>query len=467
MNEVELQQAKTYRDRVSTVTETGDRNWVFASKARGFFTNLRKYFAWFYLAIFFIIPLIYVNDMPLVMFNIPEAKFIIFGKIFWPQDFFVLAISMITGIVFIALFTVIFGRLFCGWACPQTIFMEFVFRKIEWAIEGSSNEQRKLRTLPWTARKIRIKLAKHSIFMAVSLLISHTFLAYIFGYKEVIVMMTEPISNHSGLFGGLVIFTLLFYAVYAYVRDIICTTICPYGRLQSVLFDKDTMQIAYDYKRGEERGFLRKNETRKDGDCIDCSKCVQVCPTGIDIRNGLQMECVGCTACVDACDEVMHKVGFEKGLIRYASENEIEGKGKFHFNRRVKSYTFLLISLFGFIAFLVAKQRPVDTIISRVKGQLFQEVGKDSVSNLFSAKIINKTNKPKVLDLRLEGSHGRIKWLSNSEKVIQRESKDELTFFVVLPNTEVQKRKIDISIAVYGNNKKIEQVKTTFLGPFK
>ena len=467
MNEEELQKAKTYRDRVSTVTKEGNRNWVFATKPKGFFTNLRKYFAWFYLAIFFIMPLIYVNDMPLVMFNFPEAKFIIFGKIFWPQDFFIFAVSMVTGIVFIALFTVIYGRLFCGWTCPQTIFMEFVFRKIEWWIEGSPNEQRKRRKAPWDAKKIRIKLTKHIIFLAVSLLISHTFLAYIFGYKEVAVMMTEPLSKHAGLFTGLIIFTLLFYGVYAYVRDIICTTVCPYGRLQGVLFDKDTMQIAYDYKRGEERARLRKKEERTAGDCIDCNKCVHVCPTGIDIRDGLQMECVGCTACIDACDEVMEKVGFKKGLIRYASENEIEGKGKFHFNRRMKAYTILLIGLFGFIAFLIGTRKPVDTIISRVKGQLFQKVGEDSMSNLFSAKVINKTNKTKTLDLRLEGGAGRIKWLTNKEHIMHRESKDELTFFVVLPNTSVQKRKTDISISVYGNNEKIETVETTFLGPFK
>jgi len=332
--------------------------------------------------------------MPLVLFNFIDSKFIIFGKIFWPQDFFIFAVSMVAGIIFIALFTVIFGRLFCGWVCPQTIFMEFVFRKVEWLIEGSPNEQRKLSNAPWNAQKIRKKVLKHSLFILISFLISHTFLAYIFGYKELGRMMAEPMSENAGLIFGLFIFTFLFYGIFAFVRDIVCTTICPYGRLQGVLFDKDTIQIAYDYKRGEDRAKLKKKEERTAGDCIDCNKCVQVCPTGIDIRDGLQMECVGCTACIDACDDVMEKGGFDKGLIRYASENEIEGKGKFHFNKRMKAYSVLLLALLGFIGFLVATRNDIDTVVSRVKGQLYQEINDDSLSNLYSVKIINKTADP-------------------------------------------------------------------------
>jgi cytochrome c oxidase accessory protein FixG len=467
MNEEELLKGSTYRDRVSTVDNSGSRNWVYASKPKGKFTNWRNLFNIFYLLIFFTLPLIYINGAPVVLFNFPEAKFIIFTKIFWPQDFFIFAVSMVAGIVFVALFTVIYGRLFCGWACPQTVFMEFVFRKIEWWIEGSPNEQKKLNKARWNVAKVRKKLLKHTVFLAISFLISHTFLAYIFGFRELRHMMSEPMSSHTGLVFGLVIFTLLFYGVFAYVRDIVCTTICPYGRLQGVLFDNDTIQIAYDYNRGEERALLNKKETRTAGDCIDCHKCVQVCPTGIDIRNGLQMECVGCTACIDACDEVMEKIGFEKGLIRYASENEISGKGKFHFNKRMKAYSVLLAGLLLFITYLIASRNPVDTIVSRVKGQLYQEVGSDTLSNLFSARIINKTRSPKEIMLKVSGGKGHVRIIGDNLQLISGESQNEITFFVELPNTEIKMRKTNLSIEVYANNELIETKKTTFLGPFK
>ncbi len=468
MNLEELQEAESYRDRISTVDDKGKRKWVFASKVKGEFYKWRNIVSYLYLAIFFILPAIRVNDMPWIMFNFPKSTFILFGKVFWPQDFFVFAIIMIAGIVFIALFTVIFGRLFCGWACPQTVFMEFFFRRIEWWIEGSPAEQRKLRDMPWNAKKIQKKLLKHSIYLLFSFAISHTFLAYIFGLKELGQMISEGPAEHGALIFGLVIFTLLFYAVFAYVRDLVCTVVCPYGRLQGVLFDKDTMQIAYDYNRGEERARINKKETtRTAGDCIDCHRCVQVCPTGIDIRDGLQMECVGCTACIDACDEVMVKVGFQKGLIRYASENEISGKRKFTFNNRMKGYTALLIGILAFITFLIATRKPVDVMISRVKGQLFQKVEGDSISNLFSAKVFNKTKFEQQFNLKLNDINGRIKFVTPNKLQIPEQKMQEVLFFVLIPNREITKRNTKIELDVYDNEGFVQTVKTTFLGPFK
>jgi cytochrome c oxidase accessory protein FixG len=285
LREEDLLHADSYRDRVSTVTDSGKRNWIYALKPTGKWYNYRKYIAYFYLAIFFIIPFIKINDLPFMMINIPNGKFILFSKIFWPQDFFIFAIAMITFIVFIVLFTVVFGRLFCGWVCPQTVFMEFVFRPIEWLVEGSASQQRKLNEEPWTTHKIIKKSLKHFIFIVISFIISHTFLSYILGVDEIIKIISEPMSEHLVLLTGLVVFALIFYGVFAYLREIVCTTICPYGRLQGVMFDKDTMQIAYDYKRGEPRAKYKKNVIRPEGDCIGCMKCVQVCPTGIDIRD--------------------------------------------------------------------------------------------------------------------------------------------------------------------------------------
>ncbi len=224
MTDEELLEAKTFRDRVSNVTEKGQRKWIYALKPLGKWTNYRKYLAWFYLAIFFIMPFIKVNDLPFMMINILEGKFILFSKIFWPQDFFIFAIGMVTFIVFIVLFTVVFGRLFCGWVCPQTVFLEFIFRPIEWLIEGSPSHQKKLNEGPWTGEKITKKTIKHLVYLIISFAISHTFLAYILGLDEVVRIISEPLDEHVGLLSGLIFFTLLFYAVFAFVRDIVCTT---------------------------------------------------------------------------------------------------------------------------------------------------------------------------------------------------------------------------------------------------
>lgn len=467
MTEDELLHAETFRDRISTVDAKGKRNWIYALKPAGQFYRYRNLAAYVYLLVFFVLPFVKINDTPLFLINVLDSKFVLFGKIFWPQDFFIFAVGMIAFIIFIVLFTVIYGRLFCGWACPQTIFMEFVFRKMEWMIEGSPGRQKALNDGPWTVEKIWKKTLKHTLFLLFSFLIAHTFLAYILGIDEVIKIIGEPLAQHVGLLVGLIVFTLLFYGVFAFVREIICTTVCPYGRLQGVMFDKDTMQISYDYKRGEERGRLKKGEDRTKGDCIDCHKCVIVCPTGIDIRDGVQLDCVGCTACIDACDEVMDKVGFQRGLIRYASENQIANGTSFHFNTRMKAYTALLVVLTILMAVLIITRNTVDTYVSRVKGQLYQEVEGDKLSNLFEAKIINKTNKSFPIELKLENLPGEVKLVGAQEMVLKAETVNDFNFFIQIPKSEVKSRSNPISVGVYSGGKKIQTVKTKFLGPFK
>lgn len=466
MREEDLLHAESFRDRVSTVTESGKRKWIYALKPSGKFTNARNILAVFYLAIFFIMPFIKVNGMPFFMINIPEGRFIIFSKIFWPQDFFIFAIAMITFIIFIVLFTVAFGRLFCGWACPQTFLMEFVFRKIEWWIEGSPAQQRKLDEGPWTKEKILKKGLKHFVFFGISFLIANTFLSYIIGVDKLWAYIREPISQHFALLAGLLVFTFFFYGVFAYVREIVCTTICPYGRLQGVMFDKDTMQISYDYSRGEPRGKFKKGEVRTLGDCVNCFKCVAVCPTGIDIRDGVQMECVGCTACIDACDEVMEHVNLPKGLIRYASENEIREGKPFTFTPRMKAYTVLLLILTAVMITLVATRKTVDTYISRVKGQLYQVVEGDKVSNLFDAKIINKTNQNIPITLKVEDRAGEVKLVGRTDGIqLKKEAVNEVTFFVEIPKSALEGRTTNVKIGVYQDGKKLQTIKTKFLGP--
>ncbi len=469
MNDFQIYESgnEAFRDRMSGVSEDGKRNWFYVSRAKGKFTKYRDLLNYCYFALFFTLPLIRYNGRPFFMLNFPKGEFILFGKIFWPQDFFIFAVGMITLIVFIVLFTAIYGRLFCGWVCPQTVFMEGLFRKVEWWIEGSPTQQKKLDQSEWNAVKIRKRGAKHIAFLLLSFLISNTFLAYILGSDELLKIIREPLSEHLSLLTGILVFTGIFYGVFAFVREIVCTTICPYGRLQSVMLDKNSMQVSYDFIRGEPRGRINKKEESVTGDCIDCKKCVIVCPTGIDIRDGVQMECVGCTACIDACDEVMDKIQRPLGLIRYASENQIANKTPFQFTTRMKGYSGILVLLLGVMSFLIFSSRSIDGQVSRIRGQLYQELPDQKISNLYDAKIINKTNKDLPLQLKLTDLSGQIKIVSTHKSVLKKESLNEFTFFVILDNKEVKERSNKISIDVIANGKAVQTIKTTFLGPFK
>ncbi len=341
MNENSVKES-TFRDKVATVDQKGKRIWMFPHKPVGKYYNARTLVSLVYLAVFFGLPFARYNGHPIFLINVLERRFILFGQIFWPQDFFIFALGMIVFILFIALFTVVFGRVFCGWVCPQTIFMEMVFRKIEYWIEGSGVDQKILAQAPWDTNKALRKIFKWIIFWATSFIICNTFLAYIIGIDELGTLITGPLAKNIGALLGMVVFTTVFFFVYLWLREQVCTVICPYGRMQGVLLDKDSIIVTYDYKRGEDRGKFHKNEQRTIGDCIDCAQCVKVCPTGIDIRNGTQLECINCTACMDACDKMMSAVGLPEGLIRYASENSIAEKKKWKFTWRMKAYSIVM-----------------------------------------------------------------------------------------------------------------------------
>ncbi|MDX5436563.1 MAG: 4Fe-4S binding protein, partial [Pontibacter sp.] len=283
-----------FRDHLSTVDAEGKRVWVYPKKPQGKLYNYRKYVSYVLLAFLFAGPFIKINGLPLLMLNVIERKFVIFGVLFWPQDFFILVLAFLTMAVFIILFTVVYGRIFCGWVCPQTIFLEMVFRRIEYLIEGDYTKQRALDKMPWNTEKILKKGTKTFVFLAISFLIANTFLAYIIGIDALLEIAIDNPLNHLAGLGALVVFTGLFYGVFAWFREQVCTIACPYGRLQGVMLDKKTVVVAYDYGRGEPRGKLRKNQERTEGDCINCNQCVHVCPTGIDIRNGTQLECINC-----------------------------------------------------------------------------------------------------------------------------------------------------------------------------
>lgn len=463
---------ESFRDRIATVDARGKRNWIYAQKPHGRFYNVRTWVSWGFFALFFALPFIKLNNRPLFLFNIPEAKFIIFGRIFWPQDFFIFGLTMVLFIIFIVLFTAAFGRLFCGWVCPQTIFMEMLFRKVEYLIEGDAARQRVLNKGPWNPEKIRKKILKHVAFFLLAFVIANFFLAYIIGIDELEKIISEPVSEHFVGFLAIVIFSVVFYGVYAFFREQVCTVVCPYGRLQGVLLDRNSMIVAYDYKRGEPRGKFRKDEPGQAnlGDCIDCFQCVKVCPTGIDIRNGTQMECVGCTACIDACDKMMVATHRPKGLIRYASENGISEGKKLRYTGRMKFYTVLLVIITSLLAFMLISRKDIDGTIIRTKGLTYQERGTDSLTNLFNINIINKTIKDIPVTVRLEGDAGfagKIELVGASSIHLKQEDQARGSFFVVLPRSFVKNRKMKITIGLYDGDKKITTLSTNFTGPFK
>jgi cytochrome c oxidase accessory protein FixG len=483
------QDTEEFRDHISTVDERGKRIWLYPKKPKGRFYNARTWVSFAFLMVFFALPFIKYDGEPLLLFNVLERKFILFGLLFTPHDFYLFVLAMLTFLVFIVLFTVVFGRLFCGWVCPQTIFMEMIFRKIEYWIEGDANEQRRLNNGPWTSDKVIKKTAKHTIVFGLALLFTNFFLAYLVGMDEVLKIINEPISQHWGGFIAMLVFAFLFYGVFAFLREQVCTNICPYGRLQGVLLVKDSIVVAYDFVRGEPRGKLKKSANPvekiqnavassdattkiahsenpiKLGDCIDCKLCVQVCPTGIDIRNGTQLECTNCTACIDACDEVMDKISRPRGLIRYDSLAGIESGRRKIFTPRVWAYSAVLFVLLVLDVALLGTRSDVETIILRAQGQLFQQVDSTHISNLYTYQIINKTNKDLPATLVLKSPAGNIRPVSQPLSQVGKAQMVEGVFFVDLDMSQLSGRKTPLVIEVRSGDRVLDVVKTNFMGP--
>ncbi|WP_417871958.1 cytochrome c oxidase accessory protein CcoG [Winogradskyella sp.] len=464
---------EVFRDSIGTINDEGKRNWVFPKKPSGPYYDKRKLVSYFLLAFLIAAPFVKINGNQFLMFNVLERRFNIFGFPFWPQDFHLFVISMIIGVVFITLFTVGFGRIFCGWICPQTIFMEMVFRRIEYWIDGDRNKQIRLEKQKWNAEKIKKRTLKWSIFLIISFVIANVFLAYLIGSDKLLRYIKEGPSEHLSTLFPLLIFTGVFYFVFAWFREQVCIIACPYGRLQGVLLDNKSIVVAYDHKRGEGengRKKFRKNEDRNalgHGDCIDCFQCVNVCPTGIDIRNGTQLECVNCTACIDECDTIMEKINLPKGLIRYASEDNIEKKEPFKLTARMKGYIAVLLILIGVLAGMLALRNDVEARILRLPGQLYEHKDNNIISNVYTYKLVNKTTEIiENVTFKLRGIEGNIKLVSTSESfVVTSQGLAEGTLFIELKQSLLSGDKNNLTIDVYSGNKLIETTSVTFLGP--
>jgi cytochrome c oxidase accessory protein FixG len=459
-----------FREHLATADQQGNRKWIYAKKPSGRFHRLRTGVAWLLIGIMFTGPFIKIDGNPLLLFNIVERKFSILGRMFWPQDIAIFAVAMLiflTGIVF---FTTAFGRLWCGWTCPQTVMMEFVFRKLEYLIEGDAHQQRTLDAAPWSAGKVTRKALKHGVFFGLSFIIGNTLLSYIIGVEALFKIIADNPLNHLVGLTFMILFTLLFYAIFARFREQACTFICPYGRLQSTLLDENSIVVAYDHKRGEKRGHLLRDQStdaRRQagcGDCIDCHQCVVVCPTGIDIRNGTQMECVNCTACIDACDNIMDKVGRPRGLIRYASLNGIEHGQRLRVTPRMIGYSAVLLALIAFFLFLVFTRSPVETTLLRAPGQLFQQMPDGRIGNLYTLKLINKTTHDMDVQLKVENVPASLR-IMGREPHVPAGQLVSASVLIELDASLIKEGRVPLSVGLYSGAKKLETVKTVFIGP--
>lgn len=461
-----------FRDSIGTLTEEGKRAWVFPKKPSGKFYEYRKYVSYVLLAIFFVSPFIKINGNQFMLFNVLERRFNILGYPFWPQDFYIFVIMMIIGVVFIIFFTAAFGRIFCGWICPQTIFMEMVFRRIEYWIDGDRGAQIRLDKQPWNADKIKKRLLKGFIFFVISFLVANVFLAYLIGSDRLLRYISEGPADHLSTLFSLLIFTGVFYFIFAWFREQVCIIACPYGRLQGVLLDNKSIIVAYDHKRGERengRAKFKKNEDREalgKGDCIDCFQCVNVCPTGIDIRNGTQLECINCTACIDACDDIMEAVNLPKGLIRYASEENIEKKAKFKFTPRLKGYVAVLVILIGVLIGLLFLRSDVEASILRLPGSLYDRVDETTIRNAFTYKLLNKTTHDRPdIHFKLKSPKGTIETVKKGEIIVPAQDLVEGTLFIFINSAELKGDKDKVVIEVYSGDQLLETTRATFLGP--
>ena len=454
-----------FRDHLPSISDTENkRKWMYPQIIKGKLYQYRDKLSYFFLLILFGSPFIKINGEQLILLNIIERKFVFFGVIFWPQDFYLFVLAILTFMVFIVMFTAIFGRVWCGWACPQTIFMEMVFRKVENWIEGDYIQQQKLDSAPLSPEKVLKKGAKHFIFILISFFISNIFLAYIIGSDALIKIMTEPIEQHTSGFISIWIFTFVFYLVFSYVRELVCTVICPYGRLQGVLLDNQSMIVAYDYERGEPRGKISKNAEQHLGDCIDCKLCVHVCPTGIDIRNGTQLECINCTACIDACDMVMEKTHRPTRLIGFMSEDQIKSKSAFKLSKKVYAYSLVFLILVSVLSYLLISRSAIETTVLRAGGTLYQMRDNGTVSNLYNAELVNKTTENVVFEMKPEDENVIIQYI-RKENSIKKGGSVKVTFFVIIPQKDIKKYKSEIEIDIYSNGKKIDEIKTNFIAP--
>jgi len=460
----------------SQKTNTGEQGLyaehkkIYPREVSGYFTRLRMLSVVVLLGIYYLMPFVRWDDRQALLFDLPARKFYIFGLTLWPQDFIYLAALLIMAGLSLFFFTALLGRVWCGYACPQTVWTE-AYLWMERKIEGNRGRRMKLDKAPTSAAKIRIKALKHTVWIIFSLWTGFTFVGYF-----------TPIYELGGrLFTGDLgpweTFWILFYSFATYgnagfMREQVCKYMCPYARFQSAMFDSDTLIVAYHPERGEPRGSRRRGtdfEAQGLGACIDCNLCVQVCPTGIDIRDGLQYECIACSACIDACDEIMDKMSYPRGLIKYTTENAAEGKGQHILRPRVMVYATILLVLFGLLVSNLVLRIPLELDVIRDRNTLYRETRDGLIENVYTLKILNMDEQPHRYILRAEGIDG-LKLVTDREEIsVEASSVYEMVVRLQADEFNLEQRSVPVSFHLQATDANhlsiIEEAR--FLGPGK
>jgi cytochrome c oxidase accessory protein FixG len=460
---------ESFRNELASIARDGRRKWIYARQPSGRLYRARTALSVFLLAFLLLAPFVSINGQPMMMLNVLERRFVLLGVVFRPQDFFFVVLLALTFLVTVLIATVVVGRVWCGWLCPQTVFMEMIFRRLEYFIEGSAEQQLRRNRGPWTPDRILRKGLKQAVFFALSFIIANVFLAWIIGAGELWTIVTDPPSQHLAGLGAIVVFSLVFYLVFARFREQACILACPYGRLLSALTDARTVTITYDRRRGEPRGRVIRGSSaigaRTLGDCIDCHQCVTVCPTGIDIRDGLQLECVSCTACIDACNGVMDRVGRPQGLIRYASEDAILGRPVRWLNARVAAYLTVWLALVGTVAFVLSSRRDLDVLILRQPGTLYTTVTGGDIANFYDVQAMNRTGRETTFSIEaISPSHASITALGAVDRVGPY-GLVEGRVLLRIPVADLAGASTPVRFAVRTQDGRVQTIESAFLGP--
>ncbi|MGA8260603.1 MAG: cytochrome c oxidase accessory protein CcoG [Arenicellales bacterium] len=444
------------------------RQKVYPREVHGLFASLRLAGVVALMGIYYFVPWIEWQGQQAILLDLPARKFHFFALTFWPQDFIYLTSLLIIAALSLFFFTALAGRLWCGYACPQTVWTE-VFLWIERRIEGDRARQMKLDKAPWSARKLWIKGLKHFVWIALSLWTGYTFVGYFTPIRDLgasaLALQTGPWETFWILFYGFAT-----YGNAGWLREQVCIYMCPYARFQSAMFDKDTLIISYDQARGEPRGARKRSADPKAlnlGDCVDCTICVQVCPTGIDIRDGLQYQCIGCAACVDACDDVMDKMGYPTGLIRYTTENALEGKRARIARPRVLIYGTILLALLAAVAWGIATRVPLQLDVIRDRNTLYRQTDEGLVENVYVLKLLNMDRQAHRYTLSVSGLEGVVMKMDNPDLDVPGGEVREVPMRLQIDPADLEKAGNDVFLTLTARDEPDLTVtkKARFIGP--
>ena len=459
---------------LSTMTLDGTRRWLYPVRSKGRYDRRRLVVAWGLIVLFIALPLVRINGKPSVLLHLASREFTFFGTTFFPTDTFLLLLILVGSVASIILLTALLGRVWCGWGCPQTVYLEYVFRPIERLIEGAEHVRKRRNEGPWTLDKIWRKSLLYTIYLVISLGLAHVFLAYFVGWDDLSGWLTNSPFERTGAFFTMAFTTGLILFDFAYFREQMCTIACPYARMQSVLLDPDSLIVSYDPSRGEPRARRGKKKLDQEaageiaalGDCIDCGACVRTCPTGIDIRDGLQMECVACTQCIDACDAIMDNINRPRGLIRYTSEKAIAGEPVKKLRPRTLIYLGLILVIFASLIASVATRNDFDINVGRATGQPFVELPDGRIANRLRLRVRNQTpaTVSYVVDV-VDPSDAEVQFVGVSPVVLEPGQMKRSEVFVILSAHAIPGGRRQTTLRLSFDNGESVITDYTLLGP--